>query len=116
MFFPVQRTRGDDAIYASAIAVCRSCPVQVDCHRFAVQMGTACGVWGGRVFDPIHPGGMSAHSPGVTLRQWRTARCMTQEEAARFFQTEQSRISEWENGRRKVPANVASILGVSSGG
>lgn len=51
LFFPTGSTGlADDQIQA-AKAVCRSCPVQDPCLRFALKTNQESGVWGGRDED-----------------------------------------------------------------
>ena len=42
LFFP---RRGDDT--TQAIAVCKACPVQVECLEYAIDNGERHGIWGG---------------------------------------------------------------------
>jgi WhiB family transcriptional regulator, redox-sensing transcriptional regulator len=47
LFFPVG-TDGPALVQtARAIAVCRRCPVMVQCATWAVTTGQAAGIWGG---------------------------------------------------------------------
>ncbi len=52
VFFPSGRDRLDDAVYVTALNICRKCPVQVECLRTARLRNEPCGVWGGVIFDP----------------------------------------------------------------
>jgi WhiB family redox-sensing transcriptional regulator len=39
--------RGANSRIAEAQALCASCPVQAECHDYAVEAGERFGVWGG---------------------------------------------------------------------
>jgi WhiB family redox-sensing transcriptional regulator len=47
LFFPVDAGESSLAQEARALAVCRTCPVTVDCLRFAMAHAERDGVWGG---------------------------------------------------------------------
>ncbi len=47
LFFPVGESGPAAEQYARAKAVCRRCPVRVECLDWALRTGTPSGVWGG---------------------------------------------------------------------
>lgn len=48
LFFPVGSTGGAIEQIQAAKVVCRSCPVQDDCLRFALETNQETGIWGGK--------------------------------------------------------------------
>ena len=51
LFFPAGSTGPNVDQIAAAKAVCRSCPVQDACLRFAFETNQDAGVWGGKAED-----------------------------------------------------------------
>ena len=51
---------GNNRRAQSAVEICRSCPVQIDCARYAADAGEQFGIWGGR----------SGFLPVATIRRW----------------------------------------------
>lgn len=51
LFFPVGTTGPALAQIAEAKAVCRQCPVNAECLRWALASGQDAGVWGGMSED-----------------------------------------------------------------
>lgn len=47
LFFPDINGRQDNIRYAPAKAICQSCPVQLDCLRYAQANDIGYGLWGG---------------------------------------------------------------------
>ena len=51
LFFPAGRSGGGVGHTKAAQAVCRRCPVQEACLRFALETNQEAGVWGGKDED-----------------------------------------------------------------
>ena len=51
LFFPVGRTGDAVEQIEAAKAVCQTCPVHVDCLRFALETNQEAGIWGGTSED-----------------------------------------------------------------
>jgi len=51
LFFPAGTTGAAVDEIEAAKAVCRECPVQSHCLRFALRTGQAYGIWGGTTED-----------------------------------------------------------------
>jgi WhiB family transcriptional regulator, redox-sensing transcriptional regulator len=51
LFFPIGRTGDAVEQIDAAKSVCQSCPVRVDCLRFALETNQEAGVWGGTSED-----------------------------------------------------------------
>ncbi len=48
VFFPVGTTGAAIGQIEAAKAVCRRCPVQIDCLQFAFETNQEAGIWGGK--------------------------------------------------------------------
>lgn len=47
LFFPIGSTEASLDQLAEAVAVCRRCPVLIQCRTWALETGEDAGVWGG---------------------------------------------------------------------
>lgn len=80
LFFPEEGGAGG-AVYAEAKAVCATCPVQVECLEFALEVDDRHGVWGGlspreraELRGQVRAQGVRFSEAQRLVREWETAR------------------------------------------
>lgn len=62
VFFHPDNERGDARRHrvGTAIRICRVCPVQAECRRYALEAGERYGIWGGLPEDERRAGASAA--------------------------------------------------------